>query len=75
MREVPPKETSAPNTPLKKIGIVATMINPTAPMKTMLFKIVFKYSVVGLPGRIPGTNPPCFLILFDTSKGLNVMEV
>ena len=33
MIDVPPKETLAPNTPLKKIGIKATIINPVAPIK------------------------------------------
>ena len=31
-----------------------------------------KYSVVGFPALIPGIKPPFFLILFDTSAGLNV---
>ena len=34
-----------------------------------------KYSTVGLPGLIPGINPPCLLILFATSNGLKVMDV
>ena len=34
-----------------------------------------KYSVVGFPALIPGINPPFFLILFDTSAGLNVAYV
>ena len=32
MMDVPPKDTSALNTPLKKIGINATNANPTAPI-------------------------------------------
>ena len=35
IKDVPPKETLAPNTPLKKIGIIATIINPIAPIKIM----------------------------------------
>ena len=33
MIEVPPKDTFAPNTPLKKNGITATMVSPAAPIK------------------------------------------
>ena len=40
--DVPPKETFAPNTPENKIGITATITKPTAPMKIILFKILFK---------------------------------
>ena len=32
-------------------------------------------ALVGLPGRIPGINPPLFFILFAISNGLNVIEV
>ena len=31
-----------------------------------------KYSVVGFPALIPGMKPPFFLIVADTSAGLNV---
>ena len=33
IRLVPPKETSAPNIPLKKIGMMAMITSPTAPIK------------------------------------------
>ena len=35
MSDVPPNETSALNLPLKKIGMIATMISPIAPIRTM----------------------------------------
>ena len=75
IRDVPPKDTLAPNTPLKKIGITATMMSPIAPMKMMKFKIFARYSDVGFPGLIPGTNPPWRFILFAISTGLNVIDV
>ena len=34
-----------------------------------------KYSVVGFPALIPGINPPFFLMVDDTSAGLNVAYV
>ena len=34
--DVPPKDTSAPKAPEKKIGTTATIIRPTAPIKIML---------------------------------------
>ena len=46
-----------------------------APIKIIEFKILVKYSLVGLPGLIPGTKPPCFFIFSATSIGLNVMDV
>ena len=73
--DVPPKETLALNTPSKKIGINAMVESETAPMKTILLSILDRYSLVGLPGLIPGTKPPCFFILSATSIGLNVMDV
>ena len=33
--DVPPKDTLAPNIPLKNIGIIATIISPTAPINTI----------------------------------------
>ena len=39
MMDVPPNDTSALNTPLKKIGTNAIIERPTAPIKTMKFKI------------------------------------
>ena len=39
IRDVPPKDTLTPNTPAQKIGITATIIKPTAPIKIILFKI------------------------------------
>ena len=75
MIEVPPKDTCASNHPEKKIGIIATILKPSAPMKITLLRILFKYSVVGLPGLIPGIKPPDFFILLAISIGLNVIEV
>ena len=43
MIDVPPKDTLAPNIPLKKIGITHTMISPTA---------TDKYDVVQNPAKI-----------------------
>ena len=75
INEVPPNDTLASNTPEKTSGIVATIKSPTAPINTMLLSNFVKYSSVGLPGLIPGINPPCFLMLFATSIGLKVMDV
>ena len=38
MIEVPPNETCAPKTPLKKNGITCTITNPIAPIKIIYFK-------------------------------------
>ena len=73
--EGPPYETDALNTPLNMNGMIATIQSPAAPMKIMYLSISLKYSVVGVPGLIPGMKPPCFLRLLDTSIGLNVMDV
>ena len=35
MIDVPPKDTCAPNTPLKKNGMIATITRPAAPIKMM----------------------------------------
>ena len=42
MMDVPPKLTLAPNIPLKKIGMIATMVKPMAPMKMIWFEIFDK---------------------------------
>ena len=75
MSDVPLKDTSAPNAPEKKIGSAHTITIPIAPRKIMLLSTVVKYSVVGLPGRIPGMKPPCFFMLLEISNGLNVTDV
>ena len=36
INDVPPNETSAPKAPEKKIGMIATIDNPIAPIKMML---------------------------------------
>ena len=65
----------SPNAPEKKIGSTQTIHIPIAPIKMILFSTVVRYSVVGLPGRIPGMNPPCLFMLLEISNGLKVTDV
>ncbi len=57
---------------LNSIGKIAINAKKNPPNHVNLDIIDDKYSVVGFPALIPGINPPFFLILFDTSAGLNV---
>ena len=56
-------------------GIIAITAKKIAPVKVILFITFCKYSTVGLPGLIPGTNPPFAFILSATSIGLKVTAV
>ena len=42
MMDVPPNETLAPNTPLKKNGTTATIVSPAAPINIIYYNILFK---------------------------------
>ena len=57
---------------LKSIGNIAITAKKNPPNHVNFDIIDDKYCVVGFPALIPGMNPPFFLILFDTSAGLNV---
>ena len=57
---------------LNSIGKIAITAKKNPPNHVNFEMIADKYSVVGFPALIPGINPPFFLILFDTSAGLNV---
>ena len=57
------------------VGIVAIIASATAPAIVILFKTLLNYSAVGLPGLIPGINPPFSLRVFEYSNGLNCTAV
>ena len=57
--DVPAKDTVALNKPEQINGTTLTTIKPIAPINTIRFNTFSKYSVVGLPGLIPGMKPPC----------------
>jgi len=57
---------------LKNIGNIAIIAKNIPPNHVNFEIIEDKYSVVGFPALIPGMNPPFFLIVADTSAGLNV---
>ena len=42
IKDVPLKDTLAPNAPEKIIGITATIVSPIAPIKIMLFNTLVK---------------------------------
>jgi hypothetical protein len=46
-----------------------------APLKVSRLSTWSMYSAVFFPGRIPGTNPPCFFMFSATSVGLNTTAV
>ena len=58
-----------------KVGIVAITARKIAPTKVILDITLFRYSTVGLPGLIPGINPPFAFIFSATSTGLKVIAV
>ena len=44
------------------------------PTTVILVRIVFMYSAVFLPGRMPGMKPPYLRMLSAASLGLKMME-
>ena len=56
-------------------GIVAMSMRNRAPKRVSLLEIFVRYVQVGLPGRIPGINPPFSCMFFAISYGLNVIVV
>ena len=72
--DVPPNAMFNP-VKLISIGSIAIILKNIPPNRVNLLIMPDKNSVVGLPALIPGTNPPFFFILFDTSAGLNVAYV
>ena len=55
-------------------GMNEMMIRYSAPTSVMRVRISLMWSAVRLPGRMPGINPPYFLILSATSLGLKTIE-
>lgn len=55
---VPPKLTCIPNSLESTTGRVDSTANADPPTNTILDTTLFKCSEVGLPGLIPGINPP-----------------
>ena len=44
------------------------------PTTVILVKILFMYSAVFLPGRMPGINPPYLRMLSAASLGLKIID-
>ena len=65
-----PKKATVTVIPVIKYGSMAIPARNTAPTNVILVMILSRYSVVGLPGRSPGINPPYFFILSAISMGL-----
>jgi hypothetical protein len=53
--------------------MIATNARYIEPGAVMRERTYCKYSDVGFPARIPGTNPPYFFMLSATSSGLKVI--
>ena len=53
------------------IGSVASIASDIAPTRPILLTIFAKKSLVGLPGLMPGMNPPFCCKFLEYSIGLN----
>ena len=71
--DVPPKPAEAPVRALTSVGMDATIARNMALTMVSLPAIFVMYSTVGLPGRMPGTNPPLFFRLSAISVGLRLI--
>ena len=71
--DVPPNPAEEPVRALMSVGMDATIARKMALTMVSLLAILVMCSTVGLPGRMPGTNPPLFLRLSAISVGLRLI--